>query len=117
MSRNEQMDENVPPLLAAGLACLACVPIIYIATRPIVRLTHIPGMQWLLLGLFTIVPVFVAFIVLYWSAWHEERPKFKRIFSAAISACAIFGVDLFAVGALVTVGCLIVGLLRVVGGN
>jgi hypothetical protein len=117
MSRNEQMDENVPPLLSAGLACLACVPIVYLATRPIVWLTLVPGVQWLVVGLFTILPVSVAFIVLYRSAWHEERPRLKRIFSAMMSACIIFGVDLFAVGVLVVVGCLIAGLIRVVGGN
>lgn len=117
MSRNGQMDENMPLFLVAGLACLFCTPVIYLATRPVVWLSHAGWVPWLLLGLFILVPLSVTFIILYGSGWHEERPRFRRILSTIFSSCVIFGVDLLAVGMLVAAACLITGLARAVGGN
>jgi hypothetical protein len=117
MSRNGQMGENMPLFLIAGLAGLFCTPIIYLATRPVVWLSHAGWVPWLLLGLFIIVPLSVTFIILYESGWHEEPPRSRRIFSAIFSSCMIFGVDLLAVGAVIAAACLITGLARAVGGN
>jgi hypothetical protein len=117
MSKNERFNGEVPPFFLAGFACLACLPIIYLATRPVIWVLHVPWLEWLLLALFTTVPISVTGIVLYFSAWHRESPKFRRILSVILSSCLIFGVDLLFVGFMVIVGCLIVGLSRVMGGN
>jgi hypothetical protein len=111
------MGENMPLFLTAGLGCLLCVPIIYMATRPVIWLLHSQWTVWPLMSLFVLVPLSVTFIILYRSGWHEEQPRYWRIVSTLFSSCVIFGVDLLAVGALVAAGCLIAGLARSVGGN
>lgn len=112
MSRNGQMDEKMPLFLTAGLACLFCVPVIYLATRPVVWLLHAQWLAWVLVGLFILVPLSVTFIILYRSGWHEERPRFRRIISIIFSSCVIFGVDLLAVGVVLAAACLLSGLVR-----
>jgi len=117
MSRNGEMDERMPLFLTAGLGCLFCMPIIYLATRPVVWLFHAPWLAWVLPGLFILTPLSVTFIILYRSGWHEEWPKFRRILSTAVSSCMIFGVDLLGMAAIVAAACLIAGLAKVMGGN
>lgn len=117
MSLNGEINGRVPLFVTAGLACLFCVPVIYLATRPVVWLLHAQWMAWLLAGLFILVPLSVTFIILYRSGWHEGRPKGWRILSTAFSSCVIFGVDLLALGALVAAACLVAGLAKSMGGN
>lgn len=117
MSRNEPFNENGPLFLMAGLACLMCLPIIYLATRPVIWWLHVSWIEWPLLALFTVLPLAVTFIILYLSTWHQEWPKIRRIASVALSSCVIFGVDLFLVILLVIAGGLIAGLARAMGGN
>lgn len=117
MDDNETMDGKAPPFLIAGLACLLCLPIIYLATRPLIWLLQARWVVWPLFTLWTFVPVSAAFMVLYRSAWHREWPRNRRIFSMIFSSCVIFGVDLLVVIMLLAVGCLIAGLTRVMGGN
>ena len=117
MSRNEPLNENGPVLLIAGLAGLMCLPIIYLATRPVIWWLHVSWVGWLLPALFIILPLSVTFIILYWSAWHQEWPKIRRIVSVALSSCVILGVDLFLVILLMIAGGLVAGLARAMGGN
>jgi len=117
MSRNEPINENGTLFFMAGLVCLACLPVIYFATRLVVWWVHMPWVPWLLVFLFILIPLAVTFIILYSSAWHQEWPRARRIVSAGLSSCMIFGVDLFVVALLVIMGCLIIGLTRVMGGN
>jgi hypothetical protein len=112
MSRKGEMNGRMPLFLTAGLACLFCVPVLYLATRPVVRMVHLDWMVWPLMGLFIVVPLMVTFIILYRSGWHEERPKFRRIVSTIFSSCVIFGLDLVMVGVLLAVTCLLSGLVR-----
>ena len=117
MSHNEPMRESGPLFLVAGLACLVCLPIVYMATRPVIW--WIPGawIAWPLLLLFTIVPLSVTFAILYSSTWHQEWPKMRRVLSVGLSSCFIFGVDLFLILVLIIMGGLVAGLGRVMGGN
>jgi hypothetical protein len=117
MSRNEPLNGNGPLFLIAGLACLMCLPIIYLATRPVIWWLHVSWIGWPLLALFTILPLSVTFIILYCSAWHQEWSRIRRIVSVVLSSCVIFGVDLFLLILLVIAGSLVVGLARVMGGN
>ena len=116
MSRDE-INESAPPLLIAALVCLLCLPAIYLATRPVVWLVNGVWVAWTLAAIFTVVPLAVTFLFLYGCAWRQELPRFRRMISALVSACIIFGVDLLLVAALVAIGCLIMGLSRVMGGN
>lgn len=117
MSTNEPMRENGPLFLMAGLACLMCLPIVYLATRPVIWWIHVSWISWPLLLLFIIVPLSVTFAVLYWSAWHSEWPRIRRIAVAAFSSCVIFGVDLIFVVFLIIGGILVASIARVMGGN
>lgn len=116
MSRND-INENTSPLLIAGLACFLSLPIVYVTTRPVAWLFDAPWVAWLQLGVFTIAPVMVAFLVLYRCAWHDDRPRSRRILSTILSSCVIFGVVLLLLSAIAIVGCVVVGTSRVMGGN
>jgi hypothetical protein len=117
MDDNEIMDGKAPPYLIAGLVCLLCLPVIYLATRPLIWLLHARWVVWPLFTLWTLVPIAAAFVVLYRSTWHRDWPKNQRFFSMIFSSCVIFGVDLLLVVMLLAAGCLIAGLTRVMGRN
>jgi len=116
MSRNET-DDNASPLVIAALACLLCMPIVYLATRPVIWLFSAPWVPWFLAGVFVFTPFMVAFMVLYRCAWHEDRPRTRRILATMASACIIVGVDLLITGALALLGGLIAGTSHRMGGN
>lgn len=116
MSRNE-INESTSPMLIAGLACFLSLPVVYLTTRPVVWLINAPWMAWLQLGIFAIAPVTVAFIVLYRCAWHDDRPRVRRILSTILSACLIFGIVLILISAIAIIGCVIAGTSRRMGGN
>lgn len=116
MSRND-IDENTSPLLIAGLACFLSSPVIYLMTRPVVWLSSAPWVAWLQLGIFAVAPVTVAFMVLYRCAWHDDRPRTRRILTTILSACLIFGIVLLMIGAIAIIGGLVAGTSRKMGGN
>jgi hypothetical protein len=116
MSRNE-INENASPLLIAGLACLLCMPVVYLVTRPVIWLSSAQWVPWLLASIFLMAPFSVAFMVLYRCAWHEEQPRVRRILTVIVSACIIVGLDLLLMGAFAIVGGFIAGSSRVMGGN
>jgi len=116
MSDNEPLNGKAPLFLIAGIACLLCLPGVYLATRPLIWLLHTRWAVWPLFTLWTFVPVSAAFMVLYLSGWHREWPKVRRIFSMILSSCIIFGVDLLLLVILVTAVCLVIGLGRAMGG-
>jgi hypothetical protein len=114
MNPNEQTDKSTPPMVMAGLACLACLPVILLATLPI---AWFPSIRWTGWVLFTLIPISAAFFTLYLSSWHQEFSKARRISSMILSSCLIYCVDLVVVALLVGTGCLVLALTRVVGGN
>lgn len=114
---NEESEGNRLLFLQAGLACLASWAAIYFVTRPVIWLDHLPGIAWLLMALFTVLPLMVVFFILYCSAWHREFSTVRRIVSLAVSSCIVLGADLLILGTLGVVGCLVIGLARRMGGN
>jgi hypothetical protein len=116
MSRNE-IDENSSPMLIAGLACFLSLPVVYLTTRPVVWLFSAPWVAWLELGIFALAPVTVTSMVLYRCAWHDDRPRTRRILSTIFFACAIFGMVLFLLSAIALVACILAGTSRRMGGN
>jgi hypothetical protein len=118
MSRNEvNGNGNVSPLLIAGLACLVCMPAVYLATRPVIWLFPARWVPWLLGSIFVIAPFMVAFTVLYRCAWHDDRSRARRILAIIASSVIIVGLDLILTGALGLIGGSIAGMSRVMGGN
>jgi hypothetical protein len=111
------MNGNKPLFLMAGLACLMCLPAVYAATRPVIWWLHVSWIAWPLLTLFIVIPLSVAFIILYSSAWHQEWPRIRRIASVALSSCVIFGIDLLLIIVLILVGGIVAGQARFMGGN
>jgi len=117
MSNNEPIDKNVPPFFKASFAGLLCLPIIYLATRPLIWLLHERWTEWLLLTLFIAGPLTVTFTILYRSAWHQEFTRTRRVLSMILSSCVIFSLDLLLIGFVIVLGCIIFGLGRALGGN
>jgi hypothetical protein len=104
VDRNEQRDEDGLTMIIAGVLCLVTMPVIYFATRPLLQVLHPPWMHWLLAALFTLMPLYMAFIVLYCSSWHERWPKSKRIPWLVLSSLIIFVADLVAMALIVAIG-------------
>lgn len=117
MSRNEELNGHTSPLILAGLVCLLSMPLIFAATRPVIWLFSAPWVPWCQAAIFTLAPFTIAFMVLYWCAWHNGQPPVRRILATIVSSCAIVAVDLLLIGALGIVGGLIAGMSRKMGGN
>jgi hypothetical protein len=116
MSQDE-INENTSPLLIAGVASLLSMPLVFMATRPLIWLSSAPWVTWLLAVIFLIAPFTVTFTVLYRCAWHDDRPRARRILSIIMTSCIVVGIDLLLIGALGIVGGLITGLSHKMGGN
>jgi hypothetical protein len=117
MNESEQAGESAPPMIRAGLACLVCLPLVWLSTSPLSRLHNARLAEWLALAVFTLIPISVTFAVLYLSPWHRESSKIRRIMAMILSSCAVYCIDLMVAGLLLVIGCLVVTLTRVVGGN
>jgi len=104
-------------MIIAGIACLLCLPMIFVLTRPVAWFVNAPWAGWLLLPFFTLAPIAVAYAVLSRSSWHRESPAARRVPSMIFSSCIIYAVDLIVIGLMLAATCLVVALTRVVGGN
>jgi hypothetical protein len=113
MDCNGHTDENKPPILIAGLVCLFSLPIIYWATRPLIWVLHGAWMPWLFTPLFTLLPMSMAFTVLYRSVWHQEWHGSKRILPLILMSGVIFCAVLFIIAVTLGIGCLCTGIGRV----
>jgi hypothetical protein len=116
MSRDD-INEYASPLLLAGVASLLSMPVVYMATRPVMWLSSAQWVTWLLALIYLIAPFAVTFAVLYRCAWHDDRPRARRLLSIFVSSCVIVGIDLLLIGALGIAGGLITGLSHKMGGN
>jgi hypothetical protein len=93
MKNNEPTEVSQPPIGIAAFACMVCLGVVYLAARPVVSWLHI---WWAGVLIYSVIPISVAFIILYRSSWHHELPRVKRILSMILSSCIIFcGVLLF----------------------
>lgn len=89
-----------PPIVLAGFACLLCFPIIYLATRPLAWLIHAQWIEWLLGPLFILIPMSLAYMVLYRSPWHREWPGSRRTLSLILTSGMIFCTVLAIIGVM-----------------
>lgn len=93
-----QSENRQPPIGLATVACLVCLALVHLATRPFIGFLDPWKIQWLLQ---VALPVAVAFFILYRSAWHQELPRVTRILSMLLSAGILYVVVL--AGAAITV--------------
>ena len=86
MSENHNLETHQPPFGIAGLACLGCLAVVYLATKPFLVLHEV----WARSALVTCFPIAVVFTILYCSSWHRELGRVRRILSVLLSSCALF---------------------------
>jgi hypothetical protein len=90
---SEPTEASQPPIGIAAFACMVCLGVVYLAARPVVSWLHI---WWAGVLIYSVIPISVAFIILYRSSWHHELPSVKRILFMILSSCIVFcGVILF----------------------
>jgi len=107
MREDNQSDNYQPPIGVAGLACLGCFAVLYLATKPFMIFRDVWWARWSLL---TLIPISVVFTILYRSSWHQELGRVTRIFSMMLSSCILFCCVLLVGG--ITIGGLFVVLNR-----
>ena len=117
MNANDQTNGGTPPVVLATLGGLVSLPILHILTSPLGKVLNAHVAGWLFLGLFTVVPMSVAFLILYRSVWHREYSRSRRIASVLLSTCLVYCVDLMLAALLLLIACIMIGLTRAVGGN
>ena|ERR1039457_5281358 len=109
MNENEQTTEVQSPLrrdiVIASIASLVSLIIFFCAARPAVSKLQD---WWAELLVYALIPISVAFVILYRSCWHREITGAARTCSLLLISCMILGGDLIAVGAVL---CLAVSLI------
>jgi hypothetical protein len=97
---HDEIDADEHTAVIAVYSSLLSLPAIYAATRPVLWMAHASWLPWLLAPLFTLMPVAVAFIILYFGCWHLEWQRPKRI----LSSCLIYGADLLILAYIALIG-------------
>lgn len=95
----EREAEGALPLGKAALASLVCLIVVYSLTCRYVSLLSTP---WAELLLYSLIPLAVAFRILYHSHWHNEQRKASRCGSVALLSLVALGGALLSIGIIVT---------------
>ena len=98
----EAASEASSPVGVALFTCLVCIGFIFWAVRPVVTLL---GVWWAELLVCALIPISVTFIILYRSSWHREITGAARTSLLLLLSCVIFCCALFAIGAMLFIGC------------
>jgi hypothetical protein len=98
MKNCKPIEVSQPPIGVAGFACLVCLAVVYLATRPVVSWLDV---WWARILIYSVIPISVAFFILYRSSWHQEWPRLRRILSMILSSCIIFICVLFIGSAII----------------
>lgn len=104
MNPHDEIDEDEHAAVIAVFSSLLSLPVIYAATRTVIWMQHPSWTAWLLAPMFTVMPVAVAFIILYFGCWHSEWQRPKRILWATLSSCLIYGADVLIITYSVMIG-------------
>lgn len=87
LNRNDRPREFQAPFKASALVSILSFAFIYwLDSRPL----SVVRIWWEQLLIYAVIPVLLAFIILYRSAWHRELPKFARAPLLGALACLIF---------------------------
>jgi hypothetical protein len=96
MEYHEQADDDRYTIGIAAFVCVLPLPVIYLVIRPLlVLMCDGPWIPRLLLLFAVVLPLSMAFIILYYHAWYPKWPRPKRVLLSALLSCLIFGTDLF----------------------
>jgi hypothetical protein len=106
VENNKQTEASQPPIGIAGLACLICLAVIYFVANPVVSWLEV---WWAAVLIYSVIPISVAFTILYRSPWHREFAKPKRIFSMILSSCLIFCISFAVLGLIVALSAMFTG--------
>ena len=107
---NGQPTDATLPIGMAAFMCLACFACIYLSSKSwVVRL----GVWWAELLVYALIPVSVAFVILYRSRWHLEMVRSARTSCLILFSFLILGGDLLFLGIAVALFCIFVGVGRV----
>jgi hypothetical protein len=106
VNSHDEIDADEHTVVMAVYSSLLSLPAIYAATRPLLWIAHALWLSCLLVSLFTVMPVAVAFIILYFGCWHLEWPRPKRILLGILSSCLIYGADILIICYGVAIGAL-----------
>jgi ABC-type arginine/histidine transport system permease subunit len=105
---HDEIDEDESTAVIAVCSSLLSLPVIFAATRIVIWMHHPASTPRLLTPMFIVMPVTVAFMILYFGCWHPEWQRPKRILWAILSSCLIYVADLVltACGAVIGIGVL-----------
>jgi len=95
LTRNDQPAEAQSPVQASGVTALVSFILVYWLDS---RFVSSLGTWWAELLVYAFVPVLLAFIILYRSAWHRELTAVSRALLAGLFSCVIFAGVLLAIG-------------------
>lgn len=79
----------------ASLACLLSLMVVYWIAKPVVAQLEV---WWMELLVYSVVPVSLTFVILYYSNWHQEQTGAVRTCSVLALSCLILGVLLLTIG-------------------
>jgi hypothetical protein len=106
MTLNKDREEDSLAIPLATFSSLMCLLFVFLATRPVNRMLHTHWVEWLPALLFTLVPIAFTFLILFYSAWHLEWSRPKRILLSGLAACLIYGFDLIIVAMVAVIAAL-----------
>ncbi|HUC83562.1 MAG TPA: hypothetical protein VL970_00105 [Candidatus Acidoferrales bacterium] len=89
LNHSDQPPESQSPLLASTAAAVISFALLFwLDSRFVSSLQR----WWVELLAYAAIPIMLAFIVLYRSAWHHEMRRATRALLLAFTSCTIFGV-------------------------
>jgi hypothetical protein len=94
MDTYDPADDDKCTIGIAASLCVMSLPVIYYATQPVILLFYEPWTPWFVISLYAVVPVVMAFNVLYCHPWYPKWSRPKRTILSLLLSCVIFGVDL-----------------------
>ena len=95
LNHSDQPAETQSPLASSAAASLVSFVLICCLDSRFVSMLRV---WWAELLVYAVIPVLVAFIVLYRSSWHQEMRRAGRACLLALVSCSIFGAVLIAAG-------------------
>jgi hypothetical protein len=95
MNQNEQPSEVQSPTGVAAFVCLVSLAFLLSVARPAVSLLQV---WWAELMVYALIPISVAFIILYRTRWHREMAKATRTLFLIWLSCIIFAAVLMLIG-------------------
>ena len=98
MNLNEQSPEVSSPTGFAFFACLVSTALLYVVARPVALVLHL---WWARALVDSVIPLTIAFTILYCGGWHREMTRVARAFYMLWQSCLIFGGVLILAGVVI----------------